>query len=101
MNQPKTSYCRVTFYRSFFEGVYRVGMNLSDSRNGKGKEQEVDSTEGDDIEEVPFLRMQISVKVLAFTRLFVPRLNGESDTYGRSEAVVWRKGGRMVPAFLR
>lgn len=100
MNQPKTSYCRVTFYRSFFEGVYRVGNRLPDSRNGKGKEREMDNTESDDIEEVPFLRMQISVKVLAFTRLFIPRLNGGSDTYGCSEDVVWRKGSRMVPAFL-
>ena len=57
--------------------------------------------ESDGIEEVPFLRMQISVKVLAFTRLFIPKLNGDSDTYGCSEAVVWRKGGRMLPAFLR
>jgi len=70
MNQPKTSYCRTTFYRSFFEGVYRVGNRLPDFQNGKDREQEVDNTESDDIVELPFLRMQISVKVLVFTRLF-------------------------------
>ena len=70
-----------------------MGNRLPDSRNGKGKEREMDNTESDDIEEVPFLRMQISVKVLAFTRLFIPRLNGGSDTYGCSEDVVWRITG--------
>ena len=71
MNQPKTSYCRVTFYRSFFEGVYRVANRPPDSRNGKGKEVEVDSADSDGIEELPFLRMQISVKVLAFSCFFI------------------------------
>jgi hypothetical protein len=69
MNQPKTSYCRVTFYRSFFEGAYRVGNHLPDPRNGKEMDGEVGGTESGDIEELPFLRTQISVKVLVSTRL--------------------------------
>lgn len=84
MNQPKTSYCRVTFYRSFFEGVYRVGNKLSDPRNGKSKEREVDEVDGvdgaetDDLEELPFIRTQISVKVLVFTHFYsLLRLNDE------------------------
>lgn len=81
MNQPKTSYCRVTFYRSFFEGVYRVGNKLSDPRNGKGKEREVDGVDGadtDDLEELPFIRTQISVKVLVCTHFYsLLRLNDE------------------------
>lgn len=78
MNQPKTSYCRVTFYRSFFEGVYSVGNRFPESQNGKGKGRETEDTESDDVEELPFLRTQISVKVLAFTRpLLILRLNDE------------------------
>jgi Rad9 len=70
MNQTKTSYCRVTFYRPFFEGVYRVGNRPPNSLNGKGKEREVDGTESDDTEELPLLQTQISVKVSVFATTF-------------------------------